>query len=582
LPDDLTTDDGPARTTGDEAAADEAGSRHEDAAVGAGHRGGARRVAAGALTALAGLLVFVALVAPNELGGLTPGAFLRIPVEALVAVALLLVLPARVRRPAALVAGVALGLLTVLKIIDMGFNAVLARPFDPVIDWPLVGAGLDFVTGSLGRIGAAGTVVGAVVLAVVVLVLVTMAVVRLSGLVVRRKIFATRAVTVLAAAWVTCALLGAQIVPGIPLAGTSAAALAYDHAVQVRAGLLDQQTFAEEVAADPFRNTPPDELLTALRGKDVMFAFVESYGRSAVENPDLAPQVDSVLDDGTRRLAAAGFSARSAFLTSSTSGGSSWLAHATFLSGLWVDNQQRYNTLISSNRLTLTSAFHRANWRTVAVMPGTTGDWPEGRFYGHEEVYDFPKLAYHGPDLGWATVPDQYILAALQRSELAKPDHPPVMAEIATVSSHAPWPFIPPVIDWDKVGDGSVYTALAAGAGPRDAVWAKGTEAVRTAYRQSIEYSINTLVSYVEKYGDDNLVLVFLGDHQPLSLVSGEGASHDVPITIVARDKTVMDRISGWGWQDGLKPGAQSPVWRMDSFRDRFLTAFGPKDTPIH
>ncbi|MDT7694495.1 MAG: hypothetical protein QOI75_3862, partial [Pseudonocardiales bacterium] len=39
--------------------------------------------------------------------------------------------------------------------------------------------------------------------------------------------------------------------------------------------------------------------------------------------------------------------------------------------------------------------------------------------------------------------------------------------------------------------------------------------------------------------------------------------------------RAVLDRISGWGWQDGLKPGPNAPVWRMDAFRDRFLTAFG-------
>jgi hypothetical protein len=111
-------------------------------------------------------------------------------------------------------------------------------------------------------------------------------------------------------------------------------------------------------------------------------------------------------------------------------------------------------------------------------------------------------------------------------------------------------------------------------------VWAKGTPAVRDAYARSIGYAINSLVSYVETYGDDNLVLVFLGDHQPLSLVSGEGANHDVPITIVAKDKKVLDRISGWKWQDGLKPGPDAPVWRMDAFRDRFLTAFGPPGEP--
>jgi hypothetical protein len=85
----------------------------------------------------------------------------------------------------------------------------------------------------------------------------------------------------------------------------------------------------------------------------------------------------------------------------------------------------------------------------------------------------------------------------------------------------------------------------------------------------------------VETYGDDNLVLIFLGDHQPSPIVTGLGASRDVPITIVTRDRSVLDRIAPWSWQEGLKPNAQAPVWRMDAFRDRFLTAFGPQTKPI-
>jgi hypothetical protein len=59
-------------------------------------------------------------------------------------------------------------------------------------------------------------------------------------------------------------------------------------------------------------------------------------------------------------------------------------------------------------------------------------------------------------------------------------------------------------------------------------------------------------------------------------LVTARGADHDVPIAVVTRDRAVLDRIDRWGWQQGLKPGLQAPVWRMDAFRDRFLTAFGP------
>ena len=49
-------------------------------------------------------------------------------------------------------------------------------------------------------------------------------------------------------------------------------------------------------------------------------------------------------------------------------------------------------------------------------------------------------------------------------------------------------------------------------------------------------------------------MLVVLGDHQPATIVTGESADHDVPISIIAHDPAVLDQISGWGWQDGLRP----------------------------
>ena len=99
---------------------------------------------------------------------------------------------------------------------------------------------------------------------------------------------------------------------------------------------------------------------------------------------------------------------------------------------------------------------------------------------------------------------------------------------------------------------------------------------VRTAYGQTVAYSLDSVVSFLRGTHDDDLVVVVLGDHQPVSIVSGDHAGHDVPVTVVARDPAVLDRISAWGWQDGLRPGPTAPVWPMDRFRDRFLTAYGP------
>jgi hypothetical protein len=101
---------------------------------------------------------------------------------------------------------------------------------------------------------------------------------------------------------------------------------------------------------------------------------------------------------------------------------------------------------------------------------------------------------------------------------------------------------------------------------------------VRALYAESIQYSLRALISFVTTFHqqDDNLVLVLLGDHQPASIVSGPDASHDVPITLIAKDPAVLDRTSSWAWDDGMLPSPDAPVWRMDAFRDRFLTAFGP------
>ena len=74
------------------------------------------------------------------------------------------------------------------------------------------------------------------------------------------------------------------------------------------------------------------------------------------------------------------------------------------------------------------------------------------------------------------------------------------------------------------------------------------------AYGRSIEYTLSALFSFVQHYGDTNLVLVVLGDHQPSKIVSGDDPSHDVPISIIAHDPAVLDRIAGWGWVDGLRP----------------------------
>jgi hypothetical protein len=538
-----------------------------------GDRTAAREIASSAVTTLSGVLVLFALLAPNDLARLTPEAFVRLPVEALLGVAVVLMLRDGARRIVAVSAGAVLGLLTVVKAIDIGFGLALNRRFNPVFDWGVVGNGVDLLGTSIGRTAAIASVVGLVLLAVVVIMLMALSMERLSRVVAGRRTASTRVVAVLSVIWMGCAVFGVQLAPGQPLASRSAAAYAYDDLRQVRAGIRDREAFASEVAVDAFRDTPPSGLLNALRGKDVLFTFVESYGRVAVQDSDIAPKVDAVLDAGTARLKNAGYGSRSAFLTSPTTSAGSWLAHSTFQSGVWVNSQHRYDDFVKTDRFTLGGAFKRAGWETVGVVPAHTEDWPEGKVYGYDRYYDSRGIGYHGPPFSYATMPDQFTLSAFQRAERAKADHPPLMAEIDLVTSHWPWTPLPRMVDWNAVGDGSVYNPMPSQGKTPDEVFTDPAK-VRAAYGDSIAYSLNSLISYVETYGDDDLVLVFLGDHQPNPIVAGEGADRDVPITVVTRDKGVLAKVAGWNWQDGLNPDRNAPSWPMNTFRDRFLSTF--------
>ena len=277
------------------------------------------------------------------------------------------------------------------------------------------------------------------------------------------------------------------------------------------------------------------------------------------------------------QLRAAGFSARSAFLRSSTFGGFSWLAHGSVQAGVWVDSKRRYDQLVTGNRLTLATAFKRAGWRTLAIDPANDRAWPEGStFYHLDAVYDRRNVGYRGPRYAFAPMPDQYVLTALQRLELSRRPRRNIFAEVDLISSHEPWTRIPRLVPWNRVGDGAVFNDQPSVPTRSSGGFGDAT-GVQRDYGHSIEYSLRTLFSFVRRAHDPNLVLVVLGDHQPNAVVTGENPStHDVPISVIAHDPAVLARIRGWRWRAGTRPDPTAPVWPMDAFRDRFLRAFGP------
>ncbi len=514
------------------------------------------------------------LLLPERTYQFSFGSFVRIPIELLVLLAVALVLPTWPRRIVAGIAGVLFSVLLFAKFLNMAYYDLLNRAFNPVTDWGEIAQARGVLQDS---IGAKLTNVVAVVLVIgliLLLVAITAATIHVTAVAASHRRGTVRGLAASAAIWGLSAGLSLQLVPGSPLASASETGLAVDQVRATQAALADPRVFGQAIhSRDPEAAIPASNLLTGLRGKDVLIVFVESYGQVAVQGTSFSPGVDAVLRQQEGKLASAGWSTQSAWEGSPTSGGVSWLAHSTVQSGLWVNSQQRYDELLASQRFTLSDAFDKAGWHTVADDPSDNTTWTPGTtFYHYAQTYNRLNVGYKGPGFSYSAMPDQYTFAEFQKLELT-PGHKPLMAEIDTTSSHTPWAPLPTMVPWNKVGNGSIFNPQPKESKSVAQVWSN-TDTVRQFYGQSIQYSMTALTSWVTQLNDPNLVLILMGDHQPHSTVSGPEPDNEVPISIITRVPSVLKQMSSWHWQNGLLPTASAPLEPMDAFRNQFLNTF--------
>lgn len=537
----------------------------------AGRRGRSGRT--GCAAACAGIAtIWLLLLVPTRPADLDARYLMSLPLELpVIVLALLLPLGGAARRPLRMSVVLLLIAGALSRLADLAAQAAFARPFNPVLDAGLVPAAIGLVSGSLGTFPT------------VLLCLAALAGVAAAGLAANR---AASAISLLAprrhgARVAVTALLLLSLVPvtlelsgrEMPVGTARATRLAAEKVSTALAARTDLVRFRREALSDPYAGASSPALIASLRGHDVFVVFVESYGRSALDNPEYAPRIRATLATATAELARAGLVAASGWLEAPMTGGQSWFAHGTLLSGLRIDSQPRYDALMASPRLTLGRLAQRAGWRSVAVVPAITRAWPDAAYFGYDSVLDADRLGYRGKPFNWVTMPDQFTLASFERRELRPGPRSPVFAEIALISSHAPWTPIPTLLRWSDVGDGTVYDAVATSGEAPDMLW-RDTGKVRQQYRDALDYALKTVMSFAARRGDTAPLLVVLGDHQPAALVSDGTGSQDVPVHLIG-PAALVGRAAGWGWTPGLLPSPQVATWPMERFRDRFLAAFG-------
>jgi hypothetical protein len=499
--------------------------------------------------------------------------------EVAVVFALLALIPwlraGRLGALAAVAVAVATALVVTLKLGDLVMRESLARPLNPLLDVHLARSLVDFVTetlgGPVGWLSVAGLALAPLLVGVGAFVLV-----RAAQRALERR-WARRGTLAVCAAVVILFAIQPTIAPRHLVSNHASLTLLQQWrlASQVMASL---EALDGAIAQDRFGDLSEEHLLGRLAGADVLLMFIESYGRSALELPRYAATLVPRLEAFEQRLAGRGLFAASAWLTSPTVGGQSWLAHGTLESGLWLADQAHYDALIRSERLTLTRAFARAGYRTVAIKPAITRPWPEGDALGFAQIYAAADLGYAGKPYNWVTMPDQYTLAVLERAERQGAERP-LFVEVSLISSHAPWTPIAPVLeDWPAIGDGRVFSRWADDDDPPEVVW-RDPERVRRQYTRAVDYVLDVLASYAANFVDARTLLILVGDHQPAPLITGEGAPRDVPIHVISGDPALLAPFVTWGFAPGMRPPAEAPARPMDAFRDFFLEAFSePED----
>jgi hypothetical protein len=324
------------------------------------------------------------------------------------------------------------------------------------------------------------------------------------------------------------------------------------------------------VAASP----PMNASLSRVKGADVFLVFLESYGAVTFDRPAFAERLSAARAQLDAAIHETGRNVVSGFVESPTFGGSSWLAHISLLSGVEVRDPDTNALLMAQKRDTLVTTFKRAGYRTVALMPGLWQSWPEGAFYGFDEIYGGARLEYLGPQFGWFDIPDQFALAKFDAEEanVANGDaRAPIFMFFPTISTHTPFRPTPPYQqDWQRMltdrpfDQGDLDRAFDAQADWLD---------LGPSYVDAMTYTYATLTGYLRANADRDFVMIVLGDHQPPALVSGEGAPWDVPVHVITSRRAVLDRLQVYGFREGLTP-KRPVIGRMHRLLPVLLDAF--------
>ena len=230
--------------------------------------------------------------------------------------------------------------------------------------------------------------------------------------------------------------------------------------------------------------------------------------------------------------------------------------------------------LARPDRPSLAKAFAAAGWHTFEALPAMPRHWPEGAAtYGFAAAATQLELQYPGVVTATRPMPDQFALHhVLER--VVRPASEPVFSMFVSVSSHAPWAYVPRyVADWRIDPAKFDPTPLRT----HDVGWLDVPHDPRLlpAYEDTLAYALRSAIGFVCRLPRPALVLV-LGDHQPpiVRAVVPPDPTFDVPLHALSNRPELLEPLRELGFTPGYELPPAATSYQLADFAPALLRVY--------
>ncbi|MGB1250991.1 MAG: sulfatase-like hydrolase/transferase [Candidatus Promineifilaceae bacterium] len=341
---------------------------------------------------------------------------------------------------------------------------------------------------------------------------------------------------------------------------------------EINSAEIEQSTSDQ---ARDFRLNPYDyRHATLTETPTIYLIFLESYGDVLYTHPDLRDPFSQLIEELDAELAATDWQVASSFSWTPVYGGGSWLAYTSMLTGLNVNNEPLYNTLVKQSvdrpLFSLTRYLQTQGYLYNRVTPLPV-DSPEEiayldeltHFYGYDNWLTIDDLAYEGSVYGWGPAPpDQYTLNYLH--DYANSQAQPSLNFFITHNSHAPWGTQPALVsDWRDLQTVSSVGEVVVG----------DSDFSAENYFTAIEYQLRTAIDFVKQETREDVIFILVGDHQPPRISPLDGSPY-TPLHIIGRDQAFIDDFYFFEFANSLRLPKLDIGIHHEGFLSLFMRAF--------